>query len=173
MNGKRKPRACMVVLAFWATLATTFWGQGRGLGENAPLEFLKQELTKAGATALDANQESAIHSAITNFRNANRPAAPDAAEKAAADILAGNKDSAKTAADQLASLIALRRQARLEAALCIQVLPILRSDQMAALQKSAGKEVVPRLVTSLAGSGIGSGRGPMNSRPSGNQRWTY
>ena len=177
MNGKHKPYACMVVLAFCATLATTVWGQGRGQWGNAPLQALKQELAKSGATALDANQESAIHSAITNFRNANRPAAPDAAEKAARDsyntaVLAGNKDSAKTAAGELASLMAPRLQARLEAeaALSIQVLTILQSGQIAALQNSVGKEGLLSLVTSLAGSGAGFGRGPMNSRPAAIQR---
>jgi hypothetical protein len=182
MNRKHKPYACMIVLALCATLATTVWGQGRGQGGSAPLQVLKQELTKAGATALDANQESAVQSAITNFRSASRPAVPDAAEKAARDnysaaILTGNKDSAKTAADQLASLIAPRQQARLEAeaALSIQVLTILHSDQIAALQNSVGKEGLLRLVTSLAGSGGGIGRGmmgrsSMNSRHAGNQR---
>jgi len=111
------------------------------------VEFLKQELTKAGATALDANQESAIHSAITSSRNANRRAAPDAAEKSATDnhdtaMAAGTKDSAKTAADHPARWIALRQQARLgaEAALSIQVPPILRSDQISALQKVQGRK---------------------------------
>jgi len=131
----------------------------------------------AGATALDANQEWAIHSAITNFWNANRLAhrmLPKQPQEMTITppCLPVTKTQQKRLRTQLASLIAPRQQARLyaEAALSTQVLTILQSDQIAALQKSVGKEVLLRLVTSLAGSGGGFGRGPMNSRPSGNQR---
>jgi hypothetical protein len=182
MDRKHKLYAYMVALALCVTLATAVWGQGRGQGVNAPLQVLKQELTKAGATALDSNQESALQSAITNFRNANRPATPDSAEKAARDdynnaILAGNNDAAKTAADKLASVMSMRQQARLEAeaTFSIQALSVLHSDQIAALQTSVGKEGLLRIAASLTGPGGGfgrgmMGRGAMSSRPAGNQR---
>jgi hypothetical protein len=143
---------------------------------------LKQELNKEGAAALDSDQETALNSAITNFRKANRPAAPDSAEKTARDdysnaILAGNNDAAKTAADKLAGVLSLRQQARLEAeaAFSIQTLSVLHSDQIAALQTSVGKEGLLRIVTSMSGPGGGfgrgmMGRGAMGSRPAGNQR---
>jgi hypothetical protein len=182
MNRKHKVYACIIALAICAALAATVWGQGRGQGGNAPLQPLKQALTKVGAAALDSTQEAALQTAITSFRNANRPAAPDADEKAARDnynsaILAGDNGSAKTAADQLANLMAPRQQARLEAeaAFSIQVLGILHSDQVTALQNSLGKQGLLRLVTGLAGPGGGFGRGmmgagPMNARPMGNRR---
>ena len=172
----------MVALALCVLLATTVWGQGRGQRANAPLQVLKQELAKAGATALDSNQESALQSAITNFREANRPAAPDSADKAARDdynnaILAGNNDAAKAAADRLAGALSMRQQARLEAeaTFSIQALSALHSDQIAALQTSVGKEGLLRIVTSMSGPGGGFGRGRMGrgatgSGPAGNQK---
>jgi hypothetical protein len=139
-------------------------------------------LTKAGATALDSNQEAALQTAITSFRNTNQSAAPTAAEQAARDsynnaILAGDKEAAKTAAGQIASLMAPRQQARLEAgaAFAIQALGILHSDQIPALQNSLGKQGLLRLVTALAGPGGGFGRGMMgrgavNATPMRNRR---
>jgi hypothetical protein len=153
-------------------LAANVLGQGSGQRTNSPFQFLNQALTKAGATALGSDQEAALQTAITSFRNANQPAAPTAAEQAARDsysnaILAGNTDAAKAAADQLASVMAPRQQTRLEAeaAFAIQVLGILNSDQVAALQNSLGKQGLLRLVTALAGPGGGFGRGMMGAGP--------
>ena len=168
MNRKQAVKACLIMMVIGAALGATVIGQGRGQGANAPLQMLKQEITKAGATALDSTQESAIQAAIANFRNANQPTVPDAAEQAAREsyinaILAGDKSSAKNTADQIAGLMARHQQARLEgeAAFSIQVLSILHSDQIAALQSSIGKDGLVRLVASLAGPGGGFGRGGM------------
>jgi predicted negative regulator of RcsB-dependent stress response len=179
MKGNHKPITCIAVLVFCVTIATTVWAQGRGPRANTPLHALSQALTKASATALDSTQESALQSAAADFRNAFQ-AAPNAAETSARDsyataILAGDKVSAQTAADQLAAAMLQREQKRLEAeaTFAIQVCSILHSDQIAALQGSVGKEGFLRLVTSLAGPagprfGRGMmGRGPMPPRPMG------
>jgi hypothetical protein len=182
MYGKHKVYACIATSALCMALAASVLGQGRGQRANAPLQILSRALTKASATALDSTQESALQAAITSFRNTNQPAAPDAGEKTARDsyesaILVGDKDAAKTAADQLASLMAQRQQERLEAeaAFAIQVLGILHGDQIAALQNNLGKQGLLRLVTALVGQGRGlgrgmTGRGPMNTWPMGNRR---
>lgn len=182
MSGKHKIYACIVTSALCVALAATVLAQGRGPRANPPFQLLNQALTKAGATALGSDQEAALQDSITAFRNANQPAALTAAEQAARDnynnaILAGDKDTAKTAAGQLASLMAARQQARLEAeaAFAIQALGILHSDQIAALQNSLGKQSLLRLMTTLAGPGGGlgpgmMGRGGMNARPMGNRR---
>jgi hypothetical protein len=170
MNRKHKVYACIVTFALCAALAATALGQGSGQRTNPPFQFLNQALTKAGATALGSDQEAALQTAITSFRNANQPASPTAAEQAARDnynnaILAGDTNSAKAAADQLAGLMAPRQQARLEAeaAFAIQVLGILHGDQVAALQNSLGKQGLLRLLTALAGPGGGFGRGMMGA----------
>jgi hypothetical protein len=172
MNGKHKVYACIVMSALCVALAATVLGQGSGQGANPPFQFLNQALTKAGAAALGSDQEAALQTAITSFRNANQPAAPTAAEQAARDnynnaVLAGDTNTAKAAADQLAGAMVPRQQAMLEAeaAFAIQALGILHSDQIAALQNSLGKQGLLRLVTALAGPGGGFGRGIRGAGP--------
>ena len=167
----------MVSAALCITLATDVWGQMRRRGANAPLQLLRQQLNKAGAAALDSNQETALQSAIATFRSTNRPAAPEPAEKAAREdyansILAGNNDAAKTAADKLAGLMSARQQIRLEAeaAFAIQALSILHSDQVSALEASVGKEGLLRIVSSLIGPAGGFGRGMMGAGAMGSRR---
>ena len=105
---------------------------------------------------MDSAQESALTTLISTFRNANRPAAPNSAEQAARDayanaILSGGDP--KAAADNLASVLSARQQARLEAeaGFEIQALSILHSDQIAALQNSVGKQGLLRALSSLIG----------------------
>jgi len=180
MNAKQTLQRPFAILAICMTLAATVWGQGRGQGTGTPLQHLKQQLAKAGGNALDSNQEAALQSAISAFRNANRPTAPDSAEKAARNeygnaILAGNVDAAKTAADKLAGLMSEQQQASLkaEAAFSIQALSVLHSDQTAALIASFGNQGLLRILASLAGPGNGLGRGmgrASGSKPAGNPR---
>jgi len=173
---KHKVYACIVTSALCMALAATVLGQGSGQSTNPPFQFLNQALTKAGAAALGSDQVAALQTAITSFRSANQPTAPTAAEQAARDnynnaILAGDTNAAKVAAEQLAGVMAPRQQARLEAeaAFAIQVLGILHSDQVAALQNSLGKQGLLRLLTAPAGPGGGlgpgmRGAGPANAR---------
>ncbi len=182
MKGERTLLVGIVLLVFCTISGGTVCGQGRGQGPNPPIQALNQALAKASAAALDTTQESALQAAIAGFRSENQPPPPDAAEKTARDnyanaILAGDKASAKTAADQLAAVMAQRQQIRVEAeaAFAIQVLGILHGDQIAALQNSIGKEGLLRLLTAFAGPGgpgFGRGmmgRGPMNAGPMRNR----
>ena len=122
MDRKRLLGVCALALALFALVTVPSWAQGSGRANNtskAPLGFLKQALNKAGATALDSTQESALTSLISTFRSTNQPGAPNAAEKSARDnyataILSGSGDP-KAAADQLAGVLAARQQAMLEA----------------------------------------------------------
>ena len=175
-NRKHQLGAVFVILALCALAALPALGQGRGIRQAGsttqmtrdPLAFLKQALNKAGAAALDSSQETALNSLITNFRNANRPGAPDAAQKAARDeyanaILSKNQSGAIAAADKLADLMSARQRAMLEAEanFQIQALSLLHSDQVASLQSSIGNDGILRVLGSLAGPGPGLGRGRM------------
>jgi len=185
MDRKRLLGICALALALFALVTVPSWAQRSGPADNAsktPLRFLKQALNKAGATALDSTQESALTSLISTFRRTNRPGAPNADEKSARDnyvaaILSGSGDP-KAAADQLAGVLAARQQARLEAEaqLHIQALAILHSDQIAALQNSVGNQGVLRALSSLLGPGgrpgpgmMGRG-GPIGARAPRNQQ---
>jgi hypothetical protein len=190
IHRKYQLSAAIGMFALCLIATSALWAQGRGFRQSGtgaaatsdPLASLKHALNTAGAIALDASQEAALQSAITNFRNTNRRAAPDSAEKATRDdynnaILTGNIVVAKTAADKLASVMSMHQQVRMEAeaAFSIQALSVLHNDQMAALQASVGKEGLLRIVASLTGPGGGfgrgmMGRGAMSSRPAGNQR---
>ncbi len=175
-NRNHQLGAVFVILALCSLSALPVWGQGRGFrqaGSTAqttydPLAFLKQALNKAGAAALDSSQETALNSLITNFRNANKPGAPDAAVQAARDeyanaILSKHQSGAIAAADKLANLMSAHQQARLEAEATfqIQALSLLHSDQVASLQNSIGNNGILRVLMSLAGPSPGFGRGRM------------
>jgi hypothetical protein len=86
--------------------------------------------------------------------------------------MAGNNDTAKTAADKLAGLMSARQQLRLEAeaAFAIQALSILHSDQVSALEASVGKEGLLRVVNSLIGPAAGFGRGMLGPGAMGSRR---
>jgi Spy/CpxP family protein refolding chaperone len=175
MNRKFQLSAAVAALALCVIAATPLLGQVPGQRgnfqrrANAPLAFLKQALSKAGAPALSSDQETALNTAITNFRSANKPAAQNADEKAARDayanaILTGNGDTAIGAADNLAALLSARQKTMLEAQANfeIQALSVLTSDQVAALQNSIGNQGILRVLDSLAGPGGGRfGRGMM------------
>jgi Spy/CpxP family protein refolding chaperone len=182
MNRKNGFGACALALTLCTIFALSSWGQGRGPQGNtgappdAPLGFLKQALDKAGAAPLSSDQETALKSLIADFRNANRPAATDSAEKAARDdydsaVLAHNIGGAKAAAYTLAALQSARQQTILaaEAAFDIQVLLVLQPDQIAALQNSLGNQQVMRILASLIGPAgrPGPGRGMMGGAPMG------
>jgi Spy/CpxP family protein refolding chaperone len=171
MNRKRLLGICVLTLVFCALVTIPSWGQRAGQAKNpGPLGFWKQALNRAGATALDSTQESALTSLISAFRAANRPAAPNSAELAARDayadaILSGDAN-ATAAADNLAGVLAARQQTRLEAEaqFAIQALAILHSDQIAALQNSVGKQGLLRVLSSLGGLGGRPGAGMMMGR---------
>jgi hypothetical protein len=177
MNDTRNNRfaSIMVVLLALCLAATSpAWAQMRRMAQNSQstqqqpdsLAFLKQALAKAGASALDSSQETALNTLITNFRNANKPGTPDAAEQAGRDayvtaILARDLTSATAAADNLASLFSARQRTMLEAeaSFQIQALTYLHSDQVAALQSSIGNNGILRVLQSLARAGFPRGMG--------------
>jgi hypothetical protein len=180
MNMRHRKHRLSVAIGMFALCliaASALWAQGRGYrqagtGASAtsdPLASLKQVLNQAGATALDSNQEAALNRLITNFRTANQPGAPDPAEQTARDayvnaILAKDSATARTAADNLASLISARQRMMMEAeaGFQIQTLSVLNSDQVAALQSGIGNNGVLRVLRFLSGPGPGFGRGMMS-----------
>lgn len=158
------------------------------------LAGLKHALQEAGAAALTADQESALNTLITAFRENNRPQEPStelqAAHKAYNDaILAGNADAAKVAQAQLDSLFAALSAARQQARITFDVsaVKILTSAQVSALVQKFDEGRVVGLIGSLAGGpggpggpggrpgfgpggGPGFGRGPEGSGPPAGRR---
>lgn len=174
-NRKHQLGAVIVMLTLCVIVASPLWGQGRGFGPAAaaaqstrdPLAFLKQALSKAGATALTSDQETALNTLITNFRSANKPT-QDPNEQAIRDqyanaILAGNLSTASSYADKLATLLSARQSTMLkaEADFQIQALHILTSGQVGALETSVGNNGILRVLQSLTRPGPGFGRGMM------------
>jgi hypothetical protein len=177
MRNKHFAPMVVVLLTLCIFAIIPAWAQIRRMAQNTPgtqqqrdpLAFLKQALTKVGASALDSTQETELNTLITNFRNANKPSAPDAAEQAARHayanaILAKDPTSATIAADNLASLLSARQRTMLEAeaSFQIQALTYLHSDQVAALQSKVGNNGILRVLQSLIEPGFGPG---MMGRP--------
>lgn len=179
IHRKYQLSAAIGVLALCVITSSVLRAQGRGFrragmaasATGDPLASLKQALNKAGATALDSSQESALNTLITNFRNSNQPGAPDSSEQTARDayvnaILAKDATAATTAADNLASLISARQRTMMEAeaGFQIQALSVLNSGQVAALQSSIGNNGILRELRSLSGPGPQFGRGMMGAK---------
>lgn len=128
-----------------------------------PLAALKRALTRANAPALTSQQETALTTLITNYRD-SLPDEPDAQLEAARDaydaaILARNATAAATQAQAIATRSAALALAKLQGAATfeIAVLNNLNSGgQLAALTTEFGNEGVLRVVRSLAGGrGLG------------------
>lgn len=185
INKKHQLGRVVLILTLFAIAATNVWAQGRGprfaaagqatQATRDPLAFLKQALTKAGATALDSSQETALNTLITNFRSANKPT-PDPNEQAvrqdyANAILAGNLSTATTDADKLAGFVSARQSAMLkaEADFQIKALSYLSSGQITALGAGIGKNGILRVLQSLTGPGPGFGRGMRGQGPPPNR----
>jgi len=158
MNNKGSNRFCfifVVLLLVYLTAAIPVRAQERRETQNAqgmqpqgdPLAYLKQALSKAGASALDSSQQTALNALIAKFQNTNGPAKSDPSEQAAMDaynnaILAKDLESATKAEGTLSKFILARLQKMMEAqpSLEIQILSYLHRDQVAALQTTMGNK---------------------------------
>jgi Spy/CpxP family protein refolding chaperone len=165
---------CVVVMSVQLAMAQGIRPQRDALGG------LKHALQEAGAAALTTDQETALNTLISSFRENNRPQGPGeeikAARKAYDDaILAGNADAAKAAQAQIDSLIsagaATRQQARINFE--VAAVKILTSAQVTSLVQKFEEGRVVGLIGSLAGGpggprGFGPGGGPgFGRRPDG------
>jgi len=161
MNNKSNNRFCfifVILLLVYLTAAIPVRAQERretqnaqGMQQGDPLAFLKQALSKAGASALDSSQQTALNALIAKFQNTIGLAKSDSGEQAAVDaamdaynnaILAKDLESATKAEAILSKVILARLQKMLEAqpSLEIQILSCLHRDQVAALQTTMGNK---------------------------------
>jgi len=155
MNNKSSNRFCfifVILLLVYLTPTIPVRAQERRETQNAqpqrdPLASLKQALSKAGASALDSSQQTALNELIAKFQNTNGPAKSDPSEQAAMDaynnaILAKDLESATKAEGTLSKFILARLQKMMEAqpSLEIQILSYLHRDQVAALQTTMGNK---------------------------------
>jgi hypothetical protein len=168
---------CMLALVSVIVGTTFALAQGPGVPRERPqpepLRGLKHALTEAGAPALSAEQESALKTLVSDFR-ANLPQ-PDESVRTAhqaldAAILSGDLAAAQAQAAAIANANAVNMSARLraEAALKIQVLGVLKTNeaQLTALVQRFGESGVARLLGSVLG-GPGGPRGPGGFGPGG------
>lgn len=158
---------CVVAMSVQLAMAQGIRPQRDALGG------LKHALQEAGAAALTADQETALNTLISSFRENNRPQGPStelqAARKAYDDaILAGNADAAKAAQAQIDGLIsagaATRQQAHINFA--VAAVKILTGAQVTALVQKFEEGRVVGLISSLAGGPFGPG-GPRGFGPGG------
>jgi hypothetical protein len=174
---------CMLALVSVIVGTTFVLAQGPGVPRERPqpepLRGLKHALEEAGAPALSTEQESALKTLVSDFR-ANLPQ-PDESVRAAhqaldAAILSGNLAAAQAQAAAIANANAVNMTARLraEAALKIQVLGVLKTNeaQLTALVQRFGESGVARLLGSVLGGpggfgGPGGPRGPEGFGPGG------
>ncbi len=162
----------LLMLAF-ACLAATLPASAQGRGPGGGIDGLINALSEAGATTLSTDQQTAITSLITTFRQSQTPPAATASSARTAyetAIIAGNKEAALAQVSTLSSEVAAANAARLSsvAAFSISVLKVLDTSQISLLVKQFGTNGVVRLIESLAGGpGMGGGRGPgmMGMRP--------
>lgn len=125
------------------------------------------------------SQEAALDTLTTNFGNAYHSGASDPVEQTARDayikaILSKDSTAAMTAADSQAILLSARQRAMMEAEASFQtqIVSILNSDQVAALNSAMGNKEILRMLQSPIEPGPGFGCGLMSAgrmRP-GNSR---
>jgi hypothetical protein len=160
--------ASLFALLFCLLTASATTSLAQTQTQRDPLAGLKRAITRANAPALTTQQETALTTLITNYRD-SLPDEPDAQLEAAreaydAAILARNATAAATQAQAIATRSAALTLAKLqgEATFEIAVLNNLNSGgQLAPLTTELGNDGVLRLVNSLAGGrGFGGPGGP-------------
>ncbi|MBI2820911.1 MAG: hypothetical protein HYX74_01680 [Acidobacteria bacterium] len=153
---------------------------GTVLAQRDPLAGLKRALAAAGAPALTSAQQEQLTALIQAFRDAHKPQAPDTAVGGAHTayqnaILNRDAAGAQAQADIIADQMAAQARTRLKdaAKFQIDVLNVLSSDQVSAVQRRVGSAGLSRLLASLAGPRGGfqarvpgpGGMGPRGMRP--------
>src|SRR5215208_1189764 len=153
---RRKP-VTIIAMLLCATIGSASMAMAAPVKERDPLSGLSRAISRAGATALTADQQAQLNTLITNYQAALPVEDDDTLEAAReaydAAILSGDLTAAAAQATIIANRTAALTSARLQARAHFQigVLAVLRSGgQLTALIAAFGEE---RVLDLISGSG--------------------
>lgn len=157
----------MVLLVFCLGAGSLARAQmNRMAGQGNPLMRLQRVIQKSGAPALTTDQQSALQTLIQTYRSALQSASANSGVQTARQnlenaVLSGDRASATSAADALASAITTNVPKRLEALATFEVeaLAVLQPQASALKQELGNSGFVALLESLVGGPGLRAGMG--------------